>query len=142
MLSPKLRNEQAPRQFYLSNHCELVGTRSTSLEHRRQDCVISDNCAKILNKHLAIPNKSSYARNLRSIEDLNAKREEVEKVATKTSTFGFGTTKRNSFADGGTRLDLNQTSSIDASKISASPLDFQDLKRRTFDKRSFSINVN
>ena len=76
-------------------------------------------CAGVLNKHIAIPNKSSYDRHLQSIEDLKSQNEgATDKRATKTSTFGFGTTKRHSFADQTKFGDLHQASSINASKYS------------------------
>lgn len=68
-----------------------------------------------------------------------------QNAVTKTSTFGFGTTKRYSFAEQTRFGDLNQASSINASHQSRSPGSRKPelIKRQSaFDKRSFSINGN
>ena len=59
-LQQKVPSEMTSRQFFLSNHCEMVETRCISKDHCKQETIVPEICRDYMNKTLRLPARTSY----------------------------------------------------------------------------------
>ena len=72
-LSPTMQQrthkESTSRQFFLSNHCEMVETRCINRDHCKLDTIVPEVCRDYMNKTLKLPARTSYKSSFNFLTD-------------------------------------------------------------------------